>query len=75
MTPGFAAFLYLVSGVLFILALRGLSHPTTSRQGNIYAMVGMGLAIVTTLTLTSAGWGGFLLIVVGIGCCACALAT
>ena len=66
MTPGFAAFLYLVSGVLFILALRGLSHPTTSRQGNIYAMVGMGLAIVTTLTLTSAGWGGFLLIVVGI---------
>ncbi|MBW8639224.1 NAD(P)(+) transhydrogenase (Re/Si-specific) subunit beta [Hoeflea sp. WL0058] len=66
MTPGFAAFLYLVSGVLFILALRGLSHPTTSRQGNIYGMVGMGLAIVTTLTLTSAGWGGFLLIIVGI---------
>ncbi len=66
MTPGFAAFLYLVSGVLFILALRGLSHPTTSRQGNIYGMVGMGLAILTTLTLTSAGWGGFLLIVVGI---------
>ncbi len=66
MTPGFAAFLYLVSGVLFILALRGLSHPTTSRQGNIYGMVGMGLAILTTLTLTSAGWGGFLLIIVGI---------
>ena len=34
MNANFAAFLYLVSGVLFILALRGLSHPTTSRQGN-----------------------------------------
>ena len=41
--------LYLVSGVLFILALRGLSHPTTSRQGNLYGMVGMALAILTTL--------------------------
>ena len=46
-----AALLYLVSGVLFILALRGLSHPTTSRQGNLYGMIGMGIAIVTTLRL------------------------
>jgi len=45
----FAALLYLVSGVLFILALRGLSSPETSRQGNMYGMVGMGIAVATTL--------------------------
>ncbi|MGH6808073.1 MAG: NAD(P)(+) transhydrogenase (Re/Si-specific) subunit beta, partial [Ensifer adhaerens] len=46
MNANFAAFLYLVSGVLFITALRGLSHPATSRKGNTYGMVGMGIAIV-----------------------------
>ncbi|GGA98803.1 NAD(P) transhydrogenase subunit beta [Brucella endophytica] len=61
-----AAFLYLVSGVLFILALRGLSHPTTSRQGNLYGMVGMGIAIVTTLLFARPSFGGLLLIVLGI---------
>lgn len=40
---------YLVSGVLFILALRGLSSPSTSRAGNRYGMVGMTIAVVTTL--------------------------
>ena len=40
---------YLVSGVLFILALRGLSHPTTSRRGNRFGMAGMAIAVVTTL--------------------------
>ena len=40
---------YLVSGVLFILALRGLSSPATSRTGNRYGMVGMLIAVVTTL--------------------------
>ncbi|GAA0282090.1 NAD(P)(+) transhydrogenase (Re/Si-specific) subunit beta [Alteraurantiacibacter aestuarii] len=45
----FAALAYLVSGVLFILALRGLSHPTTSRAGNRYGMAGMLIAMVTTL--------------------------
>jgi len=44
-----AAVLYLVSGVLFILALRGLSSPASARQGNTFGMVGMGIAIVTTL--------------------------
>jgi NAD(P) transhydrogenase subunit beta len=43
------ALLYLVSGVLFIMALRGLSSPATSRQGNIYGMSGMAIAVVTTL--------------------------
>ncbi|MCO6386499.1 MAG: NAD(P)(+) transhydrogenase (Re/Si-specific) subunit beta [Aliihoeflea sp.] len=66
MSENFASFLYLVSGVLFIMALRGLSHPTTSRQGNLYGMVGMGIAIVTTLLLARPTFGGFLLIVVGI---------
>jgi NAD(P) transhydrogenase subunit beta len=61
-----AAFLYLVSGVLFIMALRGLSHPATSRKGNLYGMVGMGIAIVTTLTLATPSFGGLVLIVLGL---------
>ncbi len=48
-----AALLYLVAGVLFILALRGLSSPSSSRQGNMFGMVGMGIAIVTTLAVAA----------------------
>jgi len=44
-----AALLYLVAGALFILALRGLSNPASSRRGNLFGMVGMAIAIVTTL--------------------------
>ena len=40
---------YLVSGVCFILALRGLSSPTTSQRGNRFGMIGMTIAVVTTL--------------------------
>jgi H+-translocating NAD(P) transhydrogenase subunit beta len=54
MNPNLVALLYLVSGVLFILALRGLSSPVTSRQGNLFGMIGMAIAIVTTLALPSA---------------------
>ncbi|MEN7536992.1 NAD(P)(+) transhydrogenase (Re/Si-specific) subunit beta [Aurantiacibacter flavus] len=43
------ALAYLVAGVFFILALRGLSSPETSRKGNRYSMVGMAIAVVTTL--------------------------
>ena len=43
-----SAFFYLISGVLFILALRGLSSPDTSRQGNSLGMLGMTIAIVVT---------------------------
>ena len=43
------ALAYLVSGILFILALRGLSSPATSRAGNRYGMIGMTIAVVTTL--------------------------
>ena len=67
MNANLASFLYLVSGILFILALRGLSHPTTSRQGNIYGMIGMGIAIVTTLALATPSVGRrFGLIVLGL---------
>ncbi len=49
----FTAISYLISSVLFILALKGLSSPTTSRQGNVYGMVGMALAVVTTFLIPS----------------------
>ena len=43
-----AAIFYLVSGILFILALRGLSSPDTSRQGNYFGIAGMIIAIIVT---------------------------
>ncbi|NVP55752.1 NAD(P)(+) transhydrogenase (Re/Si-specific) subunit beta [Mycoplana rhizolycopersici] len=66
MSPNIAAFLYLVSGVLFIMALRGLSHPTTSRRGNMLGMTGMAIAILTTLLLATPSLGGLALIVLGL---------
>ncbi|MBD2748353.1 NAD(P)(+) transhydrogenase (Re/Si-specific) subunit beta [Microvirga sp. BT688] len=67
MSANLASILYLVSGVLFILALRGLSHPTTSRQGNLYGMVGMGIAILTTLFVSPPnGFGGWALVILGL---------
>lgn len=47
-----AALAYLAAGILFILALRGLSSPETSRQGNVFGMVGMGIAVLTTLAVS-----------------------
>ncbi len=64
MNADLAALLYLVAAVCFILALRGLSHPTTSRMGNIYGMVGMTIAIFTTLALP--GVVSYWMIVAGI---------
>ncbi|HVT55673.1 MAG TPA: NAD(P)(+) transhydrogenase (Re/Si-specific) subunit beta [Xanthobacteraceae bacterium] len=61
MTGNIVALLYLVAGVLFILALRGLSNPETSRQGNRFGMAGMAIAIATTLAASPptgpVGWG------------------
>jgi NAD(P) transhydrogenase subunit beta len=57
---------YLVASVLFILALRGLSHPTTSRQGNLYGMIGMGIAILATMLSSHMDVGGFVLIIAGL---------
>ena len=67
MNANFAALLYLVSGILFILSLRGLSSPATSRQGNRYGMIGMGIAIATTLLYRlPSGLSSWLLVVGGI---------
>src|SRR6187455_1164293 len=49
MNANLSAVLYLVAGVLFILSLRGLSSPATSRQGNLFGMIGMTIAVLTTL--------------------------
>jgi len=49
MSANLAALCYLVAAALFILALRGLSNPETSRRGNFFGMLGMAIAIVTTL--------------------------
>src|SRR6266853_5884432 len=68
MSQDLVALLYLVSGVLFILALRGLSNPETSRQGNFLGMAGMAIAIVTTLAShPPAGIGAWVLVVLGLG--------
>ena len=48
-----AALLYLVSGILFILALRGLSSPATARAGNRNGMIGMAIAVLTTLAVSA----------------------
>ena len=48
MSANLSAIFYLVSGVLFILALRGLSSPETSRQGNFFGILGMVIAITVT---------------------------
>ncbi len=67
MSANLAALGYLVGAVCFILALRGLSHPSSARTGNLYGMVGMGLAVVITLSLLAeASLWSFLLIVVAV---------
>jgi H+-translocating NAD(P) transhydrogenase subunit beta len=68
MTANIAASLYLVAGVLFILALRGLSHPETSRKGNLYGMIGMTIAVLTTLAISDPeSFWTWLLILGGLG--------
>ena len=49
MSANLSAIFYLISGVLFILALKGLSSPKTSRQGNVFGIIGMIIAIVVTI--------------------------
>ncbi|MEX0957645.1 MAG: NAD(P)(+) transhydrogenase (Re/Si-specific) subunit beta, partial [Burkholderiales bacterium] len=62
MSPNHVALAYLVASVFFILALKGLSSPVTARRGNLFGMVGMAIAILTTLTVTD----NWMLIVLGI---------
>ncbi len=52
MSANFVALAYLVAAVLFILTLKGLSSPVSSRRGNMFGMIGMAIAVLTTLTLT-----------------------
>ncbi|MDB5372634.1 MAG: synthetase [Belnapia sp.] len=62
----FSTLAYLVASVLFIMALRGLSHPETSRRGNVFGMVGMAIAVVATLLKPGMGAGGIALVIAGI---------
>ncbi len=52
MSANSVALAYLVAAILFILALKGLSSPITARRGNMFGMVGMAIAVLTTLTVT-----------------------
>ena len=53
MSANQVALLYLAASVLFIFALKGLSHPTSARRGNAFGMAGMALAVLTTLLITN----------------------
>src|SRR5271170_6220426 len=67
MNANLAAVLYLVAGVLFILSLRGLSSPASSRQGNFFGMIGMGIAVATTLAAHPPADGlGWVLVILGV---------
>ena len=64
MSPNLAAFLYLTSGILFILALRGLSSPETSRQGNLFGILGMIIAIIVTFLVVGSFSKGFIYVLI-----------
>ncbi len=66
MSANVSAVLYLISAVLFIMALRGLSSPVTSRRGNIFGMVGMTIAVLTTLASIPPSAGAYALILIGL---------
>jgi NAD(P) transhydrogenase subunit beta len=57
---------YLVASVLFILALRGLSHPETSRRGNQYGMAGMAIAVLATLLHPGMSASGIIIVLLGL---------
>ena len=64
MTANLSAIFYLISGILFILALRGLSSPETSRQGNYFGIAGMAIAIIVTfLSIDNFGTGFFYVLI------------
>ena len=66
MSASLTSLAYLIAAVLFILALRGLSSPVTARQGNLFGMVGMGIAVAATLLQRGMSGTGFLLIALAI---------
>ena len=66
MNQSLTSFAYLIAAVLFILALRGLSHPTTSRRGNQLGMIGMLIAILATFAHGGMDWQWVVIILLGI---------
>ena len=64
MTQSLAASLYLISGILFILALRGLSSPETSRRGNLFGILGMILAIIVTFLSIDIMFNRFVFVII-----------
>ena len=64
MSANLSALFYLASGVLFILALRGLSSPETSRQGNVFGITGMIIAIIVTFLSVENFSLGFVYVIV-----------
>ena len=63
---GITAFAYLISAVCFIMALRGLASPVTARQGNLFGVAGMALAIVTTVMTPAVAFQSWFVIIVGV---------
>ncbi|MCF6219633.1 MAG: NAD(P)(+) transhydrogenase (Re/Si-specific) subunit beta [Robiginitomaculum sp.] len=66
MTPNLAAVLYMVSGVLFILSLHGLSSPASSRRGNVFGMIGIAIAIITTMLFYGISGTGLILMLIAL---------
>jgi NAD(P) transhydrogenase subunit beta len=66
MSANVTALFYLIAGVCFVLALRGLSSPATSRRGNALGIAGMAIAILTTLVSAGPGLGSLAVIVIGL---------
>ena len=64
MSANLLAIFYLISGILFILALRGLSSPETSRQGNFFGIIGMAIAIIVTFIAVGNFSLGFLYLLI-----------
>ena len=64
MSANLSALFYLVSGILFILALRGLSSPETSRQGNYFGIAGMAIAIIVTFLSVGNFETGFIYVLI-----------
>ena len=64
MSANLSAIFYLISGVLFILALRGLSSPETSRQGNFLGILGMVIAITITFLYIGNFSAGFIYVLI-----------
>ena len=62
----YSSILYLISAVLFILSLHGLSHPETARRGNLFGMIGMAIAVITTLAIIPFNTVTYLVIFAGI---------